>query len=511
MARRRTGSHRALQGDVCLRSTLMSVPRDRIITKRSCNAEKAGTENSARARRADTTCTAIIIGAGITGIGAAYYLRAHNISYTILEGKDDLGGVWNTHRWHGARCDSDFIKYSFSFKPFLSPQCLQSREHIHQYLRSVATEFELLEHIRFNTLVTKAVFDIDDAHWIVHTNTGIFASQFLINGNGYFSNPYMPVFRNAETFTGEIIHTSDLDGRRTFTDKDVVLVGSGSTAICCAPELSRVSKSLVLIQRSPSYIYEISNKASRVTLMCQRLHEIGITFPVKVLRYYLQCKDDLIFVLFRRFPRFARWVFKHHWLKTIGEESFQRHFSPRYNPWEQRIAVAIGLKEKLQKKEISIKTGEIDHFTESSIVLTSGEDIRCDACILATGFDVNFLKFDMYVGEEKRALKGLNFYKGLMMGAVPNYFQPVGVWHSAWTQRSETATRFAIKIMTYMKRNGFRTVSIERKDVECSPGITPNYIKRCLSSMPRLYGTYNLPSIDNIVSYRFHPGSFKFS
>ncbi len=453
----------------------------------------------------------IVIGAGITGIGAAYHLRESNISYLVLEANDDLGGVWNTQRWHGARCDSDFIKYSFSFKPFLSPRCLQSREQIHRYLRSVAEEFAILENIKFNTRVTAAVFDIREKRWVVHTSQGTFTSQFLINGNGYFSEPHVPAFRDSDKFGGEIIHTFDLDDSRTFIDKDVVLVGSGSTAVCCAPELARVSKSLVLIQRSPSYIYEISNKSSLFAVFCQYLHTIGIAFPVKLLRFYLQWRDDLIFVGFRSFPRLARWFFKQHWLDTVGEESLQKHFSPRYEPWEQRIPVAIGLKEKLRRKEIVIKTGEIDRFAESSILLSDGENIKCDVCILATGFDLNFLKFDMYVGERKISMAGINFYKGVMMGSVPNYFQPVGVWHSAWTQRSETVTRFAIKIMAYMTKNGFRAVSIDRKEVEYSPGITPNYIMRCVSEIPRLYGTYELPSIDNIFSYRFNAADFNLS
>lgn len=225
--------------------------------------------------------TVIVIGAGITGIGAAYYLGANNISYTILEGQEDLGGVWNTQRWHGARCDSDFIKYSFSFKPFLSAHCLQSREHIHQYLHSVARDFAILGHIRFNTRVSKAVFRIEERQWTVHTNQGVFTARFLINGNGYFSDqPYVPAFKGTDTFKGEIIHTSELDANRTFRDKHVVLVGSGSTAISCAPELSLVSRSLVLLQRSPSYIYEIKNEAGLFTVLCQHLYRIGITFPV---------------------------------------------------------------------------------------------------------------------------------------------------------------------------------------------------------------------------------------
>jgi len=353
----------------------------------------------------------IVIGAGVTGIGAAYYLRAAGLSYTILESDADLGGVWHTHRWHGARCDSDFVKYSFSFKPFLSEQCLQSREQIQRYLRSVAAEFGILDHVRFNTRVTRAVFDLAEQRWIVHTSQGTFTARFLINGNGYFSEPYVPRFPGADGFKGEIVHTAALDDRRTFSDKHVVLVGSGSTAVCAAPALAPpVSRSLVLLQRSPTYIYEISNVADRLTRLCQALHARGVTAPLTVLRYYLQARDDLIFVGFRRFPRLARWIFRRHWLGAVGRERFEAHFRPRYNPWEQRIAVAIGLKDKLRTNAIVIKTGEIERFTERSIRLTNGEDLGCDVCILATGFNLNILKFDMYVGDFKIAIAGINFY-----------------------------------------------------------------------------------------------------
>src|SRR5256712_744310 len=475
------------------------------------NHSLASREASDDSEHAGTTTTVIIIGAGITGIGAAYYLGISNISYTILEASDDLGGVCATHRWHGARCDSEFIKYSFSFKTLLWPDCLQTRDQIHQYLRSVVEDFGISPHIRFNTRVVKAVFDTAKTRWIVHTTAGVLTSQFLINGNGYFSDPYVPEFIDANTFKGEVIHTSALDSRRTFLDKDVVLVGSGATAICCAPELSAVSRSLVLVQRSPSYIYEIKNKAGCLVRSCQYLHAMGLTVPVKVLRYAIQCKDDLIFVGFRRFPWFARWFFRHHWHKTIDSDTFQRHFRPRYNPWEQRIPVAIGLKEQLQQKKIVIKTGEIDRFTESSLVMADGEGIRCDVCILATGFNLNLLKFDMHVDEQKIAVGGINFYKGIMLGGVPNYFHPFGAWHTAWTQRSETVTRFAIRIMAYMQAKGFRAVSIDRRDIGFTPPLTSNYIKRCLAMMPSFYGTYDLPSIDNIVSYRFNPRGFNFS
>src|ERR1043166_263025 len=229
----------------------------------------------------------IVIGAGMTGLAAGYYLRESGIPYTILEAKSDLGGVWNTHRWHGARCDSDFIKYSFSFKPFLSERCLQSRSQIQAYLRAVAQEFGIVRHIRFNTRVLKAVFDSSRQCWSVHTTDGVFTAEFLINGNGYFADePYCPTLKDAGRFKGEIVHTSHLDDRRSFAGKRVVLVGSGSTAICCAPELAAVSGSLTLLQRSPSYIYEISNDAGPLIRLCLSLYQRGLRAPVKWLRHY---------------------------------------------------------------------------------------------------------------------------------------------------------------------------------------------------------------------------------
>jgi monooxygenase len=452
----------------------------------------------------------IVIGAGITGIGAAYYLRDNAMSYLVLEANKDLGGVWYTQRWHGARCDSDFVKYSYSFRPHVSPRCLHSREEIHGYLRSVADEFEITEHIRFNTLVASAEFESRLQCWIVRTNQGTFTSRFVINGNGYFSEPHVPHFPGRDEFAGEVVHTFHLDDKRTFEGKDVVLVGSGSTAVCCAPALAAVSKSLTMLQRSPSYIYEIDNEATPLMRACQYLYGLGLDSPMRFLRGYLQARDDVIFVAFRRLPRLARWLFRRHWRGTVDGATLRQNFTPRYGPWQQRIPIAIGLKAAVRTGRVAIKTGEIERFTPTSVILKSGGELKCDVCVLATGFELDFLKFGLYVDGNKVDMAGINFYKGIMMGGVPNYFQPVGVWHSAWTQRSETATKFAVKIMRYMAKHGLKKVSIDREGVQYTPAITPNYIMRQLAAMPRLYGTYELPSVDNLLCYRFEPRAFNF-
>ncbi len=455
--------------------------------------------------------TAIIIGAGITGIGAAYYLGKSGIPYVVLEANDDVGGVWHTQRWHGARCDSDFVKYSYSFRPYVSEHCLHSRADIQKYLRGVTEEFGIAERIHFKTRVASAAFDSRRHLWVVETDRGTFTAQFLVNGNGYFSDPHVPRFADAQVFHGEIVHTFDLDASRRFDGKDVILVGSGSTAICCAPELGRVSKSLVMLQRSPSYIYEIDNKATPFMRLCQYLYGLGLELPIKVLRGYLQARDDVIFVGFRAFPSIARWIFRRHWLDTVSEQALGKDFTPKYGPWEQRIPIAVGLKEAVRTGRVAIKTGEIERFTSAGVVLKSGEQLKCDVCVLATGFELNFLKFDLTVDGAKVDMAGINFYKGVMMGGVPNYFQPVGVWHSAWTQRSETATRFAIRIMRHMQKRGLRKVGIDRKGVQYTPAIKPNYIMRRAAFMPRLYGSYELPSVDNLFCYRFEPRAFNFA
>jgi monooxygenase len=455
--------------------------------------------------------TVIVIGAGITGIGAAYYLRAAKIPYLILEANGDVGGVWHTHRWHGARCDSDFIKYSFGFKPFLSDQCLQERAQIQDYLRGVAKEFSILEHIRFNTRVMRADFDSARQLWTVHTTQGVFTARFLLNGNGYFSEaPHVPQFQDSHRFKGEIIHTSHLDASRSFAGKKVVLVGSGATAICCAPVLARASQSLVLLQRSPSYIYDTDNRAGTLIKACQALYRMGIHFPVRWLRQYLQLRDDLVFVGFRRFPALARWFFRRHWREAVAGETLREHFTPRYNPWEQRIAVAIGLKDSLRKGEVSLRTAEIERFTESSIVLKGGEEVKCDVCVLATGLNLRFFSFELSIDGSKVALERINLHRGIMLGGVPNYFHPMGSWHSAWTQRLEPVTRLAIRIMSHMQERGLGAVSVPRRSLEARPGITPNYVLRCLDTMPRLDGTCDLPSLDNLFASRFSARAFQF-
>jgi cation diffusion facilitator CzcD-associated flavoprotein CzcO len=157
-----------------------------------------------------------------------------------------------------------------------------------------------------------------------------------------------------------------------------------------------------------------------------------------------------------------------------------------------------------------MRTAAIERFTESGIVLTSGEQLDCDVCVLATGLNLRFFAFEMYVDEAKIALERINFYKGFMVGGIPNYFHPMGSWHSAWTQRAEPLLRSAIAMMKHMQRHGFGAVSVPRKELEAKPGITPNYVMRALATMPRFEGITAIPSIDNLFAARFNDRNYQF-
>lgn len=456
----------------------------------------------------------IVIGAGVTGIAVSYYLSKANIPHLVLERSRELGGLWSAQRWPGIRCDSLIVKYSYSFRPFLSDQCLVPGETIAQYLRDTATELGMSKHIRFGVEVVRADYRGDEQMWRVETSAGVVRARFVVNANGYFADaPHVPAFAGRERFRGRIVHLRELDRgeRSVFEGKRILLVGSGASAISTITDLHAASASLSLLQRSPSYIYETDNRPSCLVRLAQRLHRAGWKAPLHAVRWYLQLKDDLIFVGFRRWPRIGKLVFKRHWRGTVSEDEYLRHFTPRYNPWEQRIPVAIGLKKLIREKQIEVATGEIDTFTEQGLRLKDGRALSFDLCVLATGYDPQFFKFEVCVDGRTVDTRGINFFKGMMMGGIPNFFQPVGTLHTTWTQRAEVVAGLIVKIIRHMKRRGLGSVAIERKQVPFRASLTANYIMRQWRDHPAVYGAWELPSVDRFLFYTFRSREYTFT
>lgn len=454
----------------------------------------------------------IIVGLGVTGIAVSHYLSKNNIQHVILEKSAEIGGIWSTQRWPGIRPDTEINSYSYSFKPFISAEPLVPGRTIARYLEEVVEYFQMKDRILFGVAVEKAVFDSQKSLWHIHTNLGRFTSAFLINANGYFSDdPYAPSFVGAENFKGDIVHLSRLNESTRIENKRIILIGSGASAISAAPALCSNCRSLTLLQRSPSYIYEDNNKNGALTRITQTMYQTGISYPMKAITFFTRLRWDLVFVVFRKFPSIGRAFFNRHWKRSVDDKTFKESFQPSYNPWEQRIAVSIGLKDVLRSGKMRVVTGKIKSFAAMGVLLEDGRFIEAEMCILATGYNLRLFKFDLLLDDGKIDTRHINFYKGMMMGGIPNYFQPFGTLHTSWTYRIEMVSRLITKIIVHMEKNKLKTVSVDRKIVPQKPRITPNYIMRCLSELPAVYGTLELPSIDNWFFFSFRKRNYKFS
>ena len=459
-----------------------------------------------------TETTVIIVGAGLAGICASYYLSKNDIPHLILEKSSIAGGIWSSLSWPGIRCDTEILNYSYSFNPYLSDYSLVSGREISDYLKTTADDFGITGKTIFDTRVKSADFSTTEQKWNIQTSRGEFQAQFLLNANGYFSDkPHVPEFKGSDKFKGEITHLFGVTRKTVIKGKSIVLVGSGASAISTAPALADASLSLTLLQRSPSYIYEDSNSPGLFTNLAQALYRAGFKSPVKVVNLFLQWKSDLVFVVFRKIPWLGKLFFRYHWKDAVDHKTYDKHFCPRYNPWEQRIPVATGFKQLIREKKIHLETGHIEKFTADGVLLKNGRFIASNLCILATGFNLKFFRFDISIEGQSVDTPGINFYKGMMMGGIPNYFQPFGPPHTSFTRRVETISKHIVKIILHMRKQNLDTVSIVRKQVEKIPRITPNYIMRDLPALPAFYGTMELPSIDNLFFYRFRARDYIFS
>jgi cation diffusion facilitator CzcD-associated flavoprotein CzcO len=245
--------------------------------------------------------------------------------------------------------------------------------------------------------------------------------------------------------------------------------------------------------------------------VAQQLYRAGLSLPLKVVNYFLQLKSDLVFVVFRKAPGIGKLFFRLHWRGTVDRKTYARHFCPRYNPWQQRIPVAIGFKQLLRDGAINLVTGRMAGFVENGIRLDDGSLLETDTCIFATGFNLQFFRFHISIDHQPLSMPGINFYKAMMMGGIPNYFQPFGPPHTSFTRRIEIVSKHIVKIILHMRKQQLDSVSIARKRVDKAPAITPGYIMRNLADLPAFYGTVELPSIDNLVFYHFKPGDYIFS
>ncbi|HNG34448.1 MAG TPA: NAD(P)/FAD-dependent oxidoreductase [Blastocatellia bacterium] len=440
----------------------------------------------------------LIVGAGLSGIGAACHLQKEcpQKSFAILEGRAAIGGTWDLFRYPGIRSDSDMYTMGYKFKPWRDAKAVADGPAILNYIREAAAEHGIDKKIRFNQKVVKASWSSDAALWTVesrHSETGetsAMTCSFLMMCSGYYSYDagYTPDFPGVEQFQGTIIHPQQWP--KDYAGKRVVIIGSGATAVTLVPSMAETAKHVTMVQRSPTYMVALPGSDA----VANGLRRV---FPEKVVYALTRWKNVLfgmlIYQLSQRRPDLVKRIIKDRIRKELGPDfDIDRHFTPPYNPWDQRMCLVpdSDLFIALREKRASIVTDLIDTFTPTGIKLKSGEHLDADIIVTATGLSLLALGgMSVTVDNKVAALNKSVAYKGAMLTGIPNIAFVFGYTNASWTLKADLLCAYVCRLLNYMDKHGYRQVTPRLNDstVEELPllDLTSGYIMRSLDKFPR--------------------------
>ncbi|MGQ0502370.1 MAG: flavin-containing monooxygenase [Panacagrimonas sp.] len=442
----------------------------------------------------------LIVGAGLSGIGAAHHLqtRCPGKTYAILEAREAIGGTWDLFRYPGIRSDSDMYTLGYSFRPWEEAKAIADGPSILRYVRRTAQEAGIDRHIRFRQRVVKSEWSTAKAMWTVEVQSGpsgeaaYYSCHFLFVCSGYYrySAGYTPNFPGIERFRGRVVHpqkwTEDID----YSGQRVVVIGSGATAVTLVPAMSERAAHVTMLQRSPSYVVslpaedDIANALRRV---------LPARLAYGIVRWKNVFIAMLIFQLSRRRPEWIKAMIRKELRKRLGPDyDIDRHFKPSYNPWDQRLCLVPDgdLFKALRKGRASVVTGHIDTFTETGIRLQSGEELQADLVVTATGLELEALGgMQVTVDGHRVELAKTMSYKGMMIGGVPNLAITLGYTNASWTLKADLTSEYVCRLLNFMDAKGFRQCVPNNRD----PGIgerpfidfSSGYIQRALDRFPK--------------------------
>jgi monooxygenase len=405
----------------------------------------------------------IIIGAGLSGIGAAYHLKdkCPNLSLAIIEGRSAIGGTWDLFKYPGIRSDSDMYTFGFGFNPWKNPQAIADGPSIVKYINETADEFKIRDHIQFDKRVVSSAWNSVAKKWTLELSTGeVIECNFLFACCGYYNyeNGYEPDFPNIESFKGVKIHPQKWDDKLDYADKNVVIIGSGATAVTLLPKLAEKAKHVTMLQRSPTYIASMPRE-DKIANFLKR------TFSAKFAHGLSRWKNILFGIGFyefsRKYPNVIKNFLKKHIKNTLGEQYEDRHFDPKYNPWDQRLCLVPDndLFEAIKNGKAAIVTDTIKSFQPNGIELNSGETLPADIVVTATGLKVQlFGGMKISVDDKPIETGKAHAYKGVMLSEIPNFAIAVGYTNASWTLKCDLNCQFVARVLNYMKENNFSVV-----------------------------------------------------
>jgi cation diffusion facilitator CzcD-associated flavoprotein CzcO len=452
---------------------------------------------------ADETLDVLIIGAGLSGIGAACHLqrRCPDRRFAILEARQSLGGTWDLFRYPGIRSDSDMYTLGYSFKPWTGAKAIADGPSILAYLRETARENDIERHIRCGHRFTGAQWSSADAQWTVDVERDLgdgrteplrIRCNFLLMCSGYYdyAQGYTPDFPGRERFAGPVIHPQHWPEQIDVAGKRVVVIGSGATAVTLVPELARQARHVTMLQRSPTYM--VSRPS--VDAIADGLHR---RFGPRIAHHLTRWKNVLfgmfIYRLCQRRPDKVK-------ARLIGLAAQQlpagfdvaRHFTPRYRPWQQRLCLVPDgdLFEAIRDGRASIVTDPIETFTETGIRLASGTELPADLIVTATGLQLKVMQGGALVVDGcKVDPAGLVSYKGLMFAGLPNFASVFGYTNASWTLKADLASAFVCRVLEHMRKTGARQC-MPRLDDTALPlkpwvDFSSGYFQRVIDRLPR--------------------------
>jgi len=439
----------------------------------------------------------VIVGAGISGIGTAYWLqeKCPYKTYAILEARERIGGTWDLFRYPGIRSDSDMFTFGYRFKPWENPQSLSDGESIRNYLKQTAQENGIDRHIRFGHKVLSANWSGEEACWTLEVAHGSSASllktRFLYMCAGYYSyeEGYRPRFDGEEAYKGTIVHPQFWPEDLDYSDKRIAVIGSGATAVTLVPTLAEKAAHVTMVQRSPTYVMKLPNRNGLYIALKKWLPG---RLAYRLTRWRNLTLTMALYGYSRMFPNGMKNLLMKGAASELPEGyEVGKHFNPTYNPWDQRLCVIPDgdLFRAIKAGKADVATEEIAHFTPTGIALKSGDILEADIIVTATGLIMKLL------GGARISIDGkpldtheVLVYKGMMMSGVPNFAIAFGYTNNSWTLKTDLTANLVCRILNYMDRKGYEVVVPEvPSDVrpeEFLP-LDSGYMKRAKDILPK--------------------------
>ena len=440
----------------------------------------------------------LIVGAGLSGIGAARHLKSQcpGKTFAILEGRATMGGTWDLFRYPGIRSDSDMYTLGYNFKPWTEPQVIADGDRIRNYIQETARENAIESHIRYDSKVTSADWQSDTATWTLTVQkksgeTTQLTCNWLMMCSGYYNyeEGFTPEFKGREDFKGQVIHPQFWPEKLDYSGKRVVVIGSGATAITLIPSMTDKAKHVTMLQRTPSYVISVPQFDPMVRVLLKFLPEMTV---YKMSRARNNFITQMIFKLSRKYPNFMRKLLLKQVQAQVGKDFDMKYFTPPYNPWDQRLcAVPNGdMFKALRKGKASVVTDHIDRFVSNGILLKSGQTLEADIIVTATGLNLRlFGGMTMSVDGKAIEMNQHISYKGVMFSDIPNFSNTLGYTNASWTLKADLIAEYVCRLLKHLDKTGNRIAVPERKDPSVKPTqlleMTSNYVARAEAYLPK--------------------------